>query len=121
MKLTTKKQCKTCGGPVAAGMEHYTQPVACTNCWEVEQRLEDYLKSEQGMENTRTALAKAGDTTDAALRIAMTQALKTPLDLVSENRLLKAEVQRLHERVTALEAEIAARDDEDLERKAYDP
>jgi hypothetical protein len=47
--------CKTCGTPT-----NLTGTKLCNPCWEVERRLGDYLRSEQGRYNVRTALAERG-------------------------------------------------------------
>lgn len=45
--------CKTCGDPSA-----FPGAVQCTNCWEVEHRIDLYLKSEKGHNNIRNKLFK---------------------------------------------------------------
>jgi hypothetical protein len=47
-----KVPCTTCGFPTTF---NYTG--RCTNCWEVERRLKEYLKSENGREFVRKLLA----------------------------------------------------------------
>jgi hypothetical protein len=50
--------CKTCGEPSFPGTKE------CTNCWEVERRLEDYLKSPGGWEFVRKHIPKLDDWVD---------------------------------------------------------
>lgn len=48
-----KKMCVTCGAPSGCG----GTARECTNCWEVEHRLDQYLRSEKGRAFVREALA----------------------------------------------------------------
>lgn len=49
-------RCKTCGKPVP-----FDGATQCTNCWEVEHRLDDYLKSPVAQEIVRDHLPKLDD------------------------------------------------------------
>ena len=60
--IDNKIPCGTCGkpSPFDEGGEH----TRCTNCWEVEKRLEDYLKSPGGMAFVRQMLPTLDDWVD---------------------------------------------------------
>lgn len=51
--LNKSKKCVTCGAPSGCG----GTARECTNCWEVEHRLDQYLRSEKGRAFVREALA----------------------------------------------------------------
>jgi hypothetical protein len=54
--------CKVCGKEVD-GYPKGTLHIPCPNCWEVERRLSDYLKSENGKKFVREALEEAENKT----------------------------------------------------------
>lgn len=51
--------CAVCGKPTTYGGEKISRP-QCTNCWEVEHRIQDYVKSDEG----KKFLLKALNTID---------------------------------------------------------
>jgi hypothetical protein len=48
-------QCKRCGKQIP---EHFAPLMLCTNCWEVEGRIEEYLQSEEGRKYIEKLLFK---------------------------------------------------------------
>lgn len=45
----TKYKCSTCGAEILLlTPQGKKKEITCTNCWEIERRIDDYLKSENG-------------------------------------------------------------------------
>lgn len=61
-----KEKCETCGDPT------YPDSKLCNNCWEVEHRLDDYLKSECAREKVLSLIGISHASHTYDLRIAAT-------------------------------------------------